>query len=181
MQTSFEPQCQGPSDGSPPFTERFSVRWCRRIETIRKSSLCVCGTIPVLTSFEQWQTEGGGSMRNLLMSAAALHLAFGVAIAQPAASPGPLSLDQQNKISEVIADQTPQPLTNITFSVAPDVVVPMGVILQRLPGEAEALAPQLRGHSYLAVDELVAIVDTNSRKIISVMQRMRRQENQKSG
>jgi uncharacterized protein DUF1236 len=93
----------------------------------------------------------------------------------------PLSLDQQNKISEVIADQTPQPLTNVTFSVAPDVIVPMDVILRQLPGEAEALVPQLRGYSYLAVEELVAIVDTNSRKIISVMQRMRRQENQKSG
>ena len=122
-------------------------------------------------------------MGKLLMSAAALHLAFGVAIAQPAATQGnqSLSLDQQNEISEVIADQTPQPLTNVTFSVAQDVVVPMGVILQRLPGEVEALVPQLRGYSYVAVEELVAIVDTNSRKIVSVMQRMRQQENQKSG
>jgi len=42
-------------------------------------------------------------------------------------------------------------------------------------------ASQLQGCSYLAVEELVAIVDTNSRKISSVMQRMRRQENTKSG
>jgi hypothetical protein len=54
----------------------------------KKSSLCVCGTILVLTSFEQWQTEGGGSMRKLLMCAAALHFAVGVTIAQPAATPG---------------------------------------------------------------------------------------------
>jgi hypothetical protein len=127
--------------------------------------------------------EGDVVMRRLWMSAAALHVAFGVALAQPAVTPErqSLSLDQQSKISEIIADQTPQPLTSVTFSVAPDVVVPMGVVLQRLPAEAEILAPQLRGYSYLAVEELVAIVDTNSRKIVSVMQRMRRQENQKSG
>jgi hypothetical protein len=71
-------------------------------------------------------------------------------------------------------------LTGVNFSVAPDVVVPPDVTIQRLPAEAEKLAPQLLGYSYLAVEELVAIVDTNSRKISSVMQRMRRQENTKS-
>jgi hypothetical protein len=120
-------------------------------------------------------------MQKFLISVAALGWALGAAIAQPAATPGSqsLSLDQQGKISEIIADQTPQPLTNVTFSVAPDVVVPANVPLQRLPVEAEKLAPQLQGYSYIAVEELVAIVDTNSRKIISVMQRMRRQENSK--
>jgi hypothetical protein len=118
-------------------------------------------------------------MRKLLIYAVALHFSFGTAIAQPAATPGnqSLSLDQQSKISEIVANQTPQPLTNVTFSVAPDIVVPANVPLQRLPTEAEKLAPQLQGYSYLAVEELVAIVDTNSRKIVSVMQRMRRQEN----
>jgi hypothetical protein len=121
-------------------------------------------------------------MQTLLISAAALCLALGIAIAQPVEMPGnqSLSLDQQSKISEIIADQTPQPLTNVNFSVAPGVVVPTSVILQRLPAEAEMIAPQLQGYSYLAVEELVAIADTNSRKIISVMQRMRRQENTKS-
>jgi hypothetical protein len=120
-------------------------------------------------------------MRKLLFYAVALQFSLGAAIAQPAATPEnqSLSLDQQEKISQLIADQTPQPLTNVTFQVARDVVVPTDVRLQRLPAEAEKLAPQLSGYSYLAVEELVAIVDTNSRKIISVMQRMRRQENQK--
>lgn len=121
-------------------------------------------------------------MRKLLIYAVALHFSLGAALAQPAATPGDqsLSLDQQEKISQIIADQTPQPLTNVVFSVARDVVVPASVPLQRLPAEAEKLTPQLSGYSYLAVEELVAIVDTNSRKIISVMQRMRRQENQKT-
>jgi hypothetical protein len=118
----------------------------------------------------------------LMISAAALYVSIGVAIAQPAATSGnqSLSLDQQSKISEIITDQTPQPLTGINFSIAPDVVVPPNVALQRLPAAAEKVAPQLQGYSYLAVEELVAIVDTNSRKISSVMQRMRRQENTKS-
>ena len=122
-------------------------------------------------------------MRKLLFCAAALHFALGAAIAQPAATPEnqSLSLDQQSKISEIITNQTPQPLTGINFSIAPDVVVPPNVALQRLPVAAEKVAPQLQGYSYLAVEELVAIVGTNSRKISSVMQRMRRQENTKSG
>ena len=120
-------------------------------------------------------------MQKLSIAAAALYFAFGVAIAQPVATLGnlSLSLDQQGKISEIITNQTPQPLTSVNFSIAPDVVVPPDVPLQRLPAEAEKLAPQLQGGSYLAVEELVAIVDTNSRKIINVMQRMRRQENTK--
>jgi hypothetical protein len=121
-------------------------------------------------------------MRKLLFYAVALQFSLGAAIAQPAATPEnqSLSLDQQERISQIVADQTPQPLTNVAFPVARDVVVPADVQLHRLPAEAEKLAPQLSGYSYLAVEELVAIVDTNSRKIINVMQRMRRQDNQKS-
>ena len=122
-------------------------------------------------------------MQKTSIAAAALYVSLGVAIAQPAATPGnqSLSLDQQSKISEIITNQTPQPLTGINFSIAPDIVVPPDVVLQRLPVAAEKVAPQLQGYSYLAVEELVAIVDTNSRKISSVMQRMRRQQNTKSG
>jgi Protein of unknown function (DUF1236) len=113
-----------------------------------------------------------------------LQFALVAAIAQPAptsVATVSLSLDQQSRISEIIANQTPQPLTGVNFSIAPGVVVPPDVTLQRLPAEAEKLAPQLQGSSYFAVEELVAIVDTNSRTIGSVMQRMRRQENTKSG
>jgi hypothetical protein len=117
-------------------------------------------------------------MRKLLAYAMALHFCFGAAIAQPAATSGDqsLSLDQQEKISQIIADQTPQPLTNVAFPVARDVAVPANVPLQPLPPEAEMISVHLYGYSYLAVEELVAIVETKSRKIITVMQRMRRQE-----
>ena len=121
-------------------------------------------------------------MKTVSSSPAALLFVLTAAAAEPATTPAvqALSLDQQSKISEIITNQTPQPLTSINFSVAPDVVVPTSVALQRLPADAEKLAPQLQGYSYLAVEELVAIVDTNSRKITSVMQRMRRQEEKKS-
>jgi hypothetical protein len=117
-------------------------------------------------------------MRKVFIGVTALHLPLVAAMAQQAAPA--LSLDQQNRVSELITNETPQPLTGLNFSVAPDVVVPSNVTLQRLPAEAEKLAPQLQGDSYLAVEELVAIVDTSSRKILTVMQRMRRQENTKA-
>jgi hypothetical protein len=48
-------------------------------------------------------------MRKLFTCVVALHFSLGAAIAQPAATPGDqsLSLDQQEKISQIIADQTP--------------------------------------------------------------------------
>ena len=102
------------------------------------------------------------------------------AAAQPAPNSAPsLSLDQQNKISEIVTNRTAQPL--IQFALERDALIPPDVTIQRLPAEAEDVAPELKGYSYLAVEELVAIVDTDSRKIVSVMQRMRRQENTGSG
>jgi hypothetical protein len=104
------------------------------------------------------------------------------AAAQPAPSSAPsLSLDQQNKISEIVTNRTPQPLTHINFALQRDALVPADVVLQPLPAQAENVAPELKGYSYLAVEELVAIVDANSRKVVSVMQRMRRQKSTDTG
>ena len=115
-------------------------------------------------------------VQKLFIVVAALQFAVAAATAQPASQSvnQSLSLDQQGKISELVTNQTPQPLTNVNFSVAIDGVVPSSITLRRLPAEAEKVAPQLQGYSYLAVEELVAVVDTNSRKITHVMQRMRR-------
>jgi hypothetical protein len=95
--------------------------------------------------------------------------------------PMALSIEQQNKLSEIVTSQTPQPLGHTDFQVAIGAVVPANVALRPLPSDAEALAPQLHGASYLAVEELVAVVDTPSRKIVSVMQRMRPQQTTGSG
>jgi len=122
-------------------------------------------------------------MHKFCVSVASLQFLLTVAAAaQPAPSSAPsLSLDQQNKISEIVTNRTPQPLTHINFALQRDALVPTDVALQRLPAQVESLAPELKGYSYLAVEELVAIVDTNSRKVVSVMQRMRRQENTGTG
>lgn len=106
-------------------------------------------------------------------------LATTVAYAEPA-TPS-LSLDQQNKISEIITNRTPQPINHINFALQRDAVIPADISLQRLPSEAERVSPELTGYSYLAVEELVAIVDTSSRQVVFVMQRMRRQENTGTG
>jgi hypothetical protein len=116
-------------------------------------------------------------MRRFLLGMAALQLLFaGLAQAQQAATTA-LSMDQQNKISEIVTMRTSQPLININFALQRDAVIPADVAIQRLPPEAEGVVPEFKGYSYLAVEELVAIVDTNSRKVVTVMQRMRRQEN----
>jgi hypothetical protein len=87
-----------------------------------------------------------------------------------------LSIDQQNKLSKIITNRTPKPLGPTDFTIAIGTTVPAKVSLQALPPNAEALAPQLQGMSYFAVEELVVIVDTNSRKIVTMMQRMRHQD-----
>ena len=69
-----------------------------------------------------------------------------------------LTLDQKTKISEMITKQTP-PLSGPAFPVSVDGVVPSEIQLKSLPSEAEELAPQLSGFSYVVVEELVAIVD----------------------
>ena len=123
-------------------------------------------------------------MRKVLLATAVLHMLAGAAAATAQTQQiafQPLSLDQQNKISEIVTNRTPQPLTHINFALQRDAPIPPDVQIQRLPAEAENVAPELKGYSYLAVEELVAIVDTKSRKVVSVMQRMRRQENTGSG
>jgi hypothetical protein len=53
--------------------------------------------------------------------------------------------------------------------------VPADIQLNSLPAEAEELAPQLRGFSYVVVEKLVAIVDPRTRKVEIVFPRWGRQ------
>ena len=117
-------------------------------------------------------------MYKFLIGIVVLQLSVAPIFAQPPQlSPMSLSLDQQNKISEIVTNRTLRPFSHINFALQLDAVVPSDAAIQRLPTEAERLAPELKGYSYLAVEELVAIVDTGSRRVVSVMQRMRPQEN----
>jgi hypothetical protein len=85
-----------------------------------------------------------------------------------------LTLDQKTKISEMITKRTP-PLSGPSFPVSVDGVVPSEIQLKSLPSEAEELAPQLRGFSYVVVEELVAIVDPRTRKVEIVFPRWGKQ------
>jgi hypothetical protein len=121
-------------------------------------------------------------MKKLFIVPVVLCVGSVAAWAQSGSTPSvDLSLDQQQKVSEMVTNATPRPKTNVAFPLSIGTVVPPNVTLHRLPADAEKLAPKLRGDSYVAVEEMVAIVDTNSRKIIAVIQRVRRQEPTRSG
>jgi hypothetical protein len=114
-------------------------------------------------------------MRRIAASIAAIGLALSAASAQtPADSAASrsalLTLDQKTKISEMITKQTP-PLAGPAFPVSVDGVVPADIQLNSLPSEAQQLAPQLRGFSYVVVEELIAIVDPRTRKVEIVFPR----------
>jgi len=101
------------------------------------------------------------------------------AAAQPASGPPALetslSLDQKIKISEIITNAEKNPLSDIKFSLAVNSIVPREVELRPLPPDAEQITPQVRGLNYLVVDELIGLVEPQSRKIVAVLQRWRRQ------
>jgi len=122
---------------------------------------------------------GARPMRRVLMIVAALELTALAAVAQP--SPGPpaletkLSLDQKIKIAEIITEAETRPLRDVKFSLSIDSVVPPEIELRALPANAEAVTPQVHGLNYLVVDELIGLVEPQSRKIVAVLQRWRRQ------
>lgn len=114
-------------------------------------------------------------MRQILALTTAIYFLASVASGQtPSTSTGSkadgLSLEQKTKISQLITRQTP-PLGNPTFPVAVAATVPADVEVHSLPSEAERVVPQLRGHGYIVVEELVAIVDPKSRKVEIVFPR----------
>ena len=78
------------------------------------------------------------------------------------------------KVGAIITEKTP-PLTNIQFSPVVDAVVPSQIQIQDLPPDAKKLAPQLGGYGCIVFEELIAIVDQNTRKVATVIPRWRRQ------
>jgi hypothetical protein len=116
-------------------------------------------------------------MRKLSIALAALQFAVLAASAQPASQTAAsnsdfLSMDQKVKIGAIITEKTP-PLTNVQFSPVIDEVVPAQIKIQALPPGPEQLAPQLRGYGCIVFEELIAIVDQNTRKIATVIPRWR--------
>jgi hypothetical protein len=111
-------------------------------------------------------------MRKLLVVVAILQSALSSAAAQSesAAKSETLSLEQKTKISQLISPRMGL-LGSGRFSIAVDAVVPADIHVQPLPAEAEQIAPQVRGLGYVLIEEQIALVDQQSRKVEIVFPR----------
>jgi Protein of unknown function (DUF1236) len=116
-------------------------------------------------------------MRGTLAIGVALALPITAALAQSGTSAGPdgLSMEQQTKVGEILTKEAGPPLHGGNFSLAVDSKVPAQVELRPVPASVDVIAPQFRGRNYLVVDEQIAIVDPQSRKIMAVLQRWQSQ------
>jgi len=118
-------------------------------------------------------------MRTVLIVGIALQFVVSAVLAQPASPSAAsqsdlLSMDQKVKVGAIITEKTP-PLANIQFSPVVDAVVPSHIQIQDLPSDAKKLVPQLGGYGCIVFEELIAIVDQNTRKIAFVIPRWRQQ------
>jgi hypothetical protein len=81
-----------------------------------------------------------------------------------------LTSAQQVKVGQFITERYP-PLANVKFSVAIGASVPEGVALHSFSPEAEAISSKLHDVGFIVVEELIALVDQRTRKIVSVFPR----------
>jgi hypothetical protein len=85
--------------------------------------------------------------------------------------PGDLSLEQQNKVGEILTRDAGTSVTGGRFSLAVGNAVPSEVQLRPVPATAAVVIPQFQGRSYVVVEEQIAVVDPQTRKILAVIQR----------
>ena len=114
-------------------------------------------------------------MRRTFIMAAALSLAVsfsgvGRAGGQTSSDENYLTSAQQVKVGQFITERYP-PLANVKFSVAIGASVPEGVALHSFSPEAEAISSKLHDVGFIVVEELIALVDQRTRKIVSVFPR----------
>jgi len=112
-----------------------------------------------------------------LLFAIAFWTALAVASAQAPAdtSARNLSLEQQTKLADAITRDAGAPIRDVHFSLAIGNAVPAGVPLRPVPASGAQAAPQFRGASYVVIEEQIALVDAQTRKILAVIQRGLRQ------
>jgi hypothetical protein len=120
-------------------------------------------------------------MRRFVVIFISLQFVVGTILAQPtsesaASKDNILSLDQKIRIAEIITTRTP-PLAEVNFPVAIEGIIPKEIDLQSLPANAEEVAPKLRGFGYIVVEELIAIVERPTRRIVVVFPRWGGQQN----
>jgi hypothetical protein len=104
----------------------------------------------------------------LVVLASGLHLtgsAFGAQSDEPNGSS--FSFEQKVKIAQIVTKRT-RPLADVGFPIAVERLVPWYVDVQDFPPDAHGVAAQIDDLGYIIVDELIAIVDRHSRKIVSV-------------
>jgi hypothetical protein len=77
------------------------------------------------------------------------------------------SLEQKVKIAQIVTRRT-RPLADVGFPVAVERLVPWYVDVQDFPPDAQSVGGRIDDLGYIIVDELIAIVDRHSRKIVSV-------------
>ena len=106
-----------------------------------------------------------------LVLAIALPITSGWAQSTAPQSPPKLSLEQQAKMADAITREAGTPVRDVHFSVAIGNAVPADVTLRPVPASVGQAAPQFRGASYVVVEEQIAIVDSQTRKILAVIQR----------
>ena len=116
-------------------------------------------------------------MRRLLVILLSLASMIAPAAAQSSAptTTHSLSLEQQTKIADAITRDAGAPTPAGVFPLVVGSEVPANVPLRPLPAKAAEAAPQLHGASYVMVEEQIALVDAQTRKILAVIQRGLRQ------
>ncbi len=116
------------------------------------------------------------SSRRLLAFALLLAMPIVSAVQSPAQAAGPaLSLEQQTKVADAITRDAGTGLSAGRFSLVVGNAVPADVPLRPVPAGLDSVPPNFRGASYVVVEEQIALVDTNTRKILAVIQRGLRQ------
>ena len=114
-------------------------------------------------------------MHKLLLVASALAISVSGAVAQTSSPKEPLSMAQQRSIGESITNDQATPLTRVNFSLAIGGIVPAEIQLRPLP-KASEMPAQLQGLNYIMVEEQIALVDPQTRRIQIVIPRWRGQD-----
>jgi len=114
-------------------------------------------------------------MRRSLVIGAAFSFAITLsdlcrAVEQASSNENYLTTAQQVKVGQFVTSRYP-PLTSVNFTVAMGETVPEGVSLHSFLPEAAAISPKLDGVGFIVVEELIALVDQRTRKIVSVFPR----------
>jgi hypothetical protein len=79
--------------------------------------------------------------------------------------------EKQAKISEVLAKEKVEPVTNVNFSISIGTSVPERVRARRLPDEIVVVVPEYRGYDYIVVEDDIVIIEPRTRKIVVTIPR----------